>query len=335
MSHPEDFGSAADSVPERTDPQAASDSGATSRSPQESEWDSWVDGDLGVPPDAEPGASAPQLGLQASPQSSSPPDSTAAPRPPQGKTHPTPPDRPLTEPPPQAPTASNLAPGSSAPGSSVPGSSASPPLASPPLAMVETAFLASTASLLWLINFYFPFGPLLRLCFPIPIALVYLRWNLRSAWMAAIVSSLLLSVLMGPVRSLFFLMPSGLLGVLLGACWRQQRPWWVSISLGSVVNTLGFFFRVALTSVLLGEDLWIYVTTQVTRLLDWIALRFNLLVQPDLTLVQLLAIVLVMINSLVYLFTVHLVAWYILERLGARMPAPPRWVQVILEMEPT
>jgi hypothetical protein len=31
-----------------------------------------------------------------------------------------------------------------------------------PLAMVETAFLASTASLIWLINYYFPLGPLRR-----------------------------------------------------------------------------------------------------------------------------------------------------------------------------
>src|SRR4028119_2383198 len=47
----------------------------------------------------------------------------------------------------------------------------------PPLAMVETAFLASTSSLIWLINYYFPLGPLLRMFFPIPIALVYLRWG--------------------------------------------------------------------------------------------------------------------------------------------------------------
>jgi hypothetical protein len=44
------------------------------------------------------------------------------------------------------------------------------------LRMVETAFLASTASLIWLINSYFPLGPVLRIFFPVPIALVYLRW---------------------------------------------------------------------------------------------------------------------------------------------------------------
>ncbi|NES71958.1 MAG: DUF2232 domain-containing protein, partial [Okeania sp. SIO2D1] len=73
-----------------------------------------------------------------------------------------------------------------------------------PIVLVETAFLASTASLIWFINYYFPLGPLLRVFFPVPIALLYLRWGNRAAWMGAAVSGLLLSVLMGPTRSILF-----------------------------------------------------------------------------------------------------------------------------------
>ncbi|MDJ0561605.1 MAG: DUF2232 domain-containing protein, partial [Microcystis sp. M53599_WE4] len=75
------------------------------------------------------------------------------------------------------------------------------------LITVETAFLASATSLIWLIDYYFPLGPLLRVFFPIPIALAYLRWGARCASMTALVSSLLLSVLMGPTRSIVFLIP--------------------------------------------------------------------------------------------------------------------------------
>lgn len=214
-----------------------------------------------------------------------------------------------------------------------PAASVVPPLVSPPLVLVETAFLASTTSLLWLINAYFPVGPIWRICMPIPIALVYLRWHRRAAWMTAGVSGLLLMVFMGPVRSLFFLMPYGALGVLLGYCWRRRANWAISIGLGTLVNALGFFFKVALTSVLLGEDLWIYVTTQVTKILNWISINLGLLIQADLTLVQLLAIALVLLNSIIYLFVVHLSAWYLLDRLGAKVPPPPRWVQVMLELE--
>ncbi len=202
-----------------------------------------------------------------------------------------------------------------------------------PLALVETAFLASTTSLLWLINSYFPLGPVWRICFPIPIALVYLRWNRRAAWMATAVSFLLLTVFTGPVRSLFFVMPSGMLGMLLGFCWRRGAGWGLSIFLGTLINTLGFFFRVALTSVLLNEDLWIYVTTQVTKLLNWVSVRLGLLFQPDLSLVQLLAIFLVLVNSIIYMFAVHLAAWFLLQRLGMKVPDPPEWLQVLLELE--
>ena len=103
-----------------------------------------------------------------------------------------------------------------------------------PLVMVETAFLASTTALLWLINYYFPTGPILRMFFPIPAALSYLRWGKRAAWMTALVTALLVAVLMGPPRSLQFFIPYGLVGVLLGGLWRRRVGWPVSMGWGLV-----------------------------------------------------------------------------------------------------
>lgn len=197
--------------------------------------------------------------------------------------------------------------------------------------LVETAFLASTASLIWLINYYFPLGPLLKIFFPIPIALVYLRRGIRASWMAALVSGLLLSVLMGPTRSIVFLMPYGLMGVQLGACWRRGINWEFSIAVGTLIGTLGLFFRLWLFSILLGEDIWVYVITQITELTDWIFIKLGLLAQPSFILIQILALLMIMINNLVYLFAVHLVALILLDRLGNPIPRPPQWVQVLLD----
>ncbi|TAD79728.1 MAG: DUF2232 domain-containing protein [Oscillatoriales cyanobacterium] len=202
-----------------------------------------------------------------------------------------------------------------------------------PLALVETAFLASAASLIWLVNFYFPLGPALRVFFPIPIALVYLRWGARSAWMAAIVSGLLLSVLMGPPRSIQYVMPYGLLGVLLGCLWTRKMDWGRSIALGTLLSATGLFFRIGLVSVLLGEDLWTYITVQVTGLLEWGAVQLGLLWRPDLGVVQGFAALMITINGAVYVFAVHLVAWAVFDRLGLRLPPPPRWVQTLLETD--
>lgn len=205
-----------------------------------------------------------------------------------------------------------------------------PGKATPALVMVETAFLASTASLIWLINFYFPPGPLLRLVFPVPIALIYLRRGLRAAWMTALIAGLLLSVLMGPMRSVLFVMPYGVLGVQLGACWRRGMSWYFSIAVGTIIGTFGFFFRFWLLSILIGEDLWAFGIAQVTEFTEWIFVQLGLLTQPSFLLIQAIALVMVIVSSIIYLFVVHLVAMLILDRLGSPIPPPPRWVQVIL-----
>lgn len=201
------------------------------------------------------------------------------------------------------------------------------------LRLVETAFLASTSSLIWLINAYFPLGPVLRVFFPIPIALVYLRWGNRAAWKAAIVSGLLLTVLMGPVRSILFVIPFGLMGVLLGATWRRKSQWIVSISLGAILGTIGVFFRFWLLSILTGEDLWVYLINQIMGFLEWLFLKLGILLSPSTLVLQILAIALVILNNFIYLFLVHIGAWLLLERLGNPIPPPPRWVQVMLDYE--
>ncbi|MGC1307911.1 MAG: DUF2232 domain-containing protein [Phormidesmis sp.] len=208
-----------------------------------------------------------------------------------------------------------------------------------PLPLVETAFLASAASLMWLINTYFPPGPLLRILFPLPITLVYLRWNLRSAWMAATVSGLLLTILLGPTRSIFFVMPYGLLGVQLGFLWRRQASWGVSIFTGGLLVALGTFFRIWLLSLLAGEDLWGYLIAQMTQFIDWLLrlitnwgwVGLGVLGQPSMELIAIMAVAMVVFTSVVYLFTVHLAAWLVLERLGVAMPEPPGWVQALIE----
>lgn len=202
-----------------------------------------------------------------------------------------------------------------------------------PIVMVETAFLASTASLIWLINYYFPLGPLLRIFFPVPLALAYLRWGSRASWMSALVSGLLLSVLMGPPRSILFFIPYGLMGVQLGALWRRQASWLLSIFMGTLIGTIGFFFRFWLLSILLGEDLWVYVMNQITELLEWGFARLGLLAHPNLFLIEAVAVVTIIISNAFYLFVVHLVALLMLDRLGNPIPRPPHWVQVLLDYD--
>ncbi|HEY9865014.1 MAG TPA: DUF2232 domain-containing protein [Candidatus Obscuribacterales bacterium] len=201
------------------------------------------------------------------------------------------------------------------------------------LILVETAFLASAASLIWFVNYYFPMGPVLRLFFSLPMALLYLRWGKRAAVMGAVASFLLLSVLMGPTRSIVFLIPYGCLGVVLGGMWKRKSPWWLSIGTGSLIVAIGFFFKYWLLSILLGRNLWAYATIQITAVADWIFIKLGILAQPSLVFVQVLAVLMILINSIVYLFVVHLVSLLLLDRLNSPIPRPPKWVQVLLDYE--
>ncbi len=199
--------------------------------------------------------------------------------------------------------------------------------------LVETAFLASTAALIWLVNYYFPLGPVLRVCFPLPLALLYLRWGSRAAWMGAVTTSLLLAVLMGPTRGILYLMPFGLLGVLLGACWRRHLAWGAAIALGTLLGGLGTFFQIWLLGVFLGEDLWVYVTSQATNLIDWVIVQLGFFVRVQLQWVQMGATLIVFTNSLMYLGVVHLVAWMLFRRIGNPIPDPPAWLARTLDLD--
>jgi uncharacterized protein YybS (DUF2232 family) len=206
----------------------------------------------------------------------------------------------------------------------------SPPPA--PLPLVETAFLSSAASLLWLINSYFMAGVGLKPFLAMPIVLVYLRWGKRAGWMAVAVSSLLLSVLMGPTRSVLFAVPYGLIGILLGACWRRGLSWGWSILAGALLDLGGFFFRFGLFSVMLGEDLWGLITTRAADILSWGLERFGILAEPSVWSVQMAAVGLLFVNSLLTLTISHLLGLLLFERVGGPIPRPPKWLEDMLEL---
>lgn len=197
--------------------------------------------------------------------------------------------------------------------------------------MVETAFLASTSALLWVLNFYFPIGPIFRILFSLPAAIAYLRWGRRAAWMTAIVAALVLGVLMGPPRSIQFLIPYGLLGVLLGGLWRAKVSWAVSFGWGILVTATGLLFNLFFVSLLLGTNVWLYLNQQVRSLLAWGFERLGLLIDPSLQAVMLVAVLLITVQAFIYLLLVHAVALLLMERLGHPIPDPPPWLQALVD----
>lgn len=201
--------------------------------------------------------------------------------------------------------------------------------------LTETAYLAAATALLWIALYYLPVGsPLFRLALPLPLALLQLRQGWRCALEGVAVSGLLLVALMGPIRGPLVMCPYGALALWLGWCWRRRSSWWWSWGIGSVIGAAGFLVRVAVLSVLVGENLWVVITSAAAglleRVLDWVGLGGSI----DLLQVQIAALVLVWIQNGIVVLALHAVAYWIFPRLQAPISEPPQALRALVALDP-
>ncbi|MFM7653587.1 MAG: DUF2232 domain-containing protein [Vulcanococcus sp.] len=201
--------------------------------------------------------------------------------------------------------------------------------------ITDSAYLAAATALLWVGLYYLPVGgALFRLALPLPLALLQLRHNGRCAVEGVAVASLLLVALMGPIRGPLVLFPYGLLALWLGWCWRRRSSWWLSWGVGLLIGSAGFLVRVAVLSVLLGENLWVLITAAAAQLLERLSGLLQLGGGPDLLQVQLLALGLVLVQNLIYVLALHAVAFWIFPRLQSPISEPPALLRPLLALDP-
>tara|TARA_Y100001970_G_scaffold273000_1_gene370519 strand:- start:11734 stop:12372 length:639 start_codon:yes stop_codon:yes gene_type:complete len=192
------------------------------------------------------------------------------------------------------------------------------------LNIIEPSYLASLSSLLWIALYYLPIGgALLRLILPLPLILLHLRRGTKIALDGIIIQILLLMILMGPIRGPLFLFPYGILAFWLGWCWLKAKSWWFSWILGIIIGALGFTIRVFVLSTLVGENLWIIITRASYSLIEKLSVFFNISSSPSLFSIQVVAILLIIFQEIVYVFTIHVIAYSIFPRLKSRIPEPP------------
>jgi uncharacterized protein YybS (DUF2232 family) len=200
---------------------------------------------------------------------------------------------------------------------------------------MDTAYLAAATALLWAGLYFLPIGsPLFRLALPLPLTLLQLRHGGRCAVEGVAVAVLLLIALMGPVRGPLMLFPFGLMALWLGWAWRRGCSWWVSLSVAAVVGTAGFLVRLAVLSVLVGENLWVLLTGVAAGLLDRLAGLVGSTASFDLSVVQLVAVLLLLAQNFVVSLCQHAVAYWIFPRLQAPIPEPPPSLQALVALDP-
>ena len=201
--------------------------------------------------------------------------------------------------------------------------------------LAEGAYLAATTGLIWLALYYLPVGgALFRLALPLPLALLQLRRGGRSGVEGLLLSVLLMTALMGPVRGPLLLFPYGILAMWLGWCWGRGFSWWLSWSVGVVLGTLGFLTRVLVLSLLVGENLWVVITRAGAGMLERVITLLHLPISADLASVQLMALLLVVLQELIYVLSLHALAFWIFPRLRSSIPGPPRLLHGLVALDP-
>ncbi|MCF8133859.1 MAG: DUF2232 domain-containing protein [Synechococcus sp. Tobar2m-G35] len=195
--------------------------------------------------------------------------------------------------------------------------------------------MAAATALLWVALYYLPVGsPLFRLALPLPLALLQLRHGWRCAMEGMVVTTMLLVALMGPIRGPLVLFPYGLLALWLGWGWRRRLSWWLTLPLGGLLGAAGFLVRVAVLSVLVGENLWVLITSAAAGLLERLSSLLGLGPGLDLFQVQIAAVLLVILQNLVVVLCLHAVAYWIFPRLKAPISEPPPVLRALVALDP-
>ena len=205
--------------------------------------------------------------------------------------------------------------------------------------ITDTAYLAAATGLLFIALYYLPIGgPLLRLALPLPLAMLQLRHGRRSGLMGAGVAILLLSALMGPIRGPLVLFPYGCLGIWLGWCWNRGLGWGVSWSVGALVGSLGFVIRIAVLSLLVGSNLWAVITNAAVQMLGWLLAPLETVLglspAPTIAQVQTMAVVLILLQNVIYTLTLHIVSYWIFPRLRSPISDPPDLLRPLVALDP-
>ncbi len=203
------------------------------------------------------------------------------------------------------------------------------------LKIVETSYMAAAASLIWIALYYLPFGgAIFRLALPLPLALLQVRRGVNAGLEGLSLSVLLLIVLMGPIRGPLILFPYGCLSFWLGWCWYKRLSWWISWGVGVIISVAGFLIRVFILSLLVGENLWVIITRAGAALLERIIDLLNLPISLEMTHVQIAALSLVALQELVFVLTLHALAFWIFPKLKASMPEPPDLLNGLVVLDP-
>ena len=173
--------------------------------------------------------------------------------------------------------------------------------------LVECAMLSALTGLLFHLSTLFRLDAYFGALFPLPIVIAAARNGPKAASRVAVVTSMLLFIISGPLRAVNYYCLHGAMAYSLGWAWTKRFSWWVTIPLSATVRSIGIFCSLMFTSLVLRENVMQLMVTQMMGLLDQIAANIGMSWMPTLGWVWAMALFFVMLNSLSYVVILHAV----------------------------
>jgi hypothetical protein len=203
--------------------------------------------------------------------------------------------------------------------------------------LVECAMLAALTGLLFHLSTLFRVDAWFGALFPLPVVIAAARHGNEASARVAVVTTLLLFVLSGPLRAANYVFLHGAMAFSLGALWNKKKSWWVTVPLSAAVRSLGIFASLAFSSLVLRENVMRLLVTQMFGLLDQIAANVGSTAAPTIGGVWFCAVFFVLLNSLSYVAILHAVYAIVLRAVGGIDPEyvnAPEKVKKILGVPP-
>jgi uncharacterized protein YybS (DUF2232 family) len=128
--------------------------------------------------------------------------------------------------------------------------------------LVECAMLAALTGLLFHLSTLFRVDAWFGALFPLPVVIAAARHGNDAAGRVAIVTTLLLFILSGPLRAANYVFLHGAMALSLGSMWNKGRSWWITVPVSALVRSLGIFASLAFSSLVLRENVMKLLVTQ-------------------------------------------------------------------------
>ncbi|KAG0559822.1 hypothetical protein KC19_10G132000 [Ceratodon purpureus] len=196
------------------------------------------------------------------------------------------------------------------------------------LRLVECAMFAATAGLAYFLSNLLRLEAYFGCFFPLPVVISSMRWGAAAGRKTMVATAMLLLVLSGPLKAASYLLMHGFVGLAMGAFWKWNLSWGLSIIGCTVVRCLGALGFVLLTSWLLRDNLLALITMNAHASLSYMLAALGINLVPSMPMIYVVFASLLVVNCGSFVFLLHVLYAIFLRRLGlSGSITVPGWVE--------